>query len=139
MSKNSDHTSAKMALRKGGGPPPGYEWTVMVLDQAYKEATTLLDNDQYAHMVAQVKELARENEPTRCETVDVRKLGELHEIRDKWGILKRLNIRVFFYVESSQRLLIILGVINKTNDGSTPVVSRLLMEYRLRKFLASAV
>ena len=139
MSGKPDSPSAKTALRQGGGPPPGYEWTVMVLDQAYKEATDLLDDDQYAHMVAQVKELARESEPTRCETVDVRKLGELHEIRDKWGILKRLNVRVFFFVENSRRLLIILGVINKTNDGATPVASKLLMEYRLRKFLASAV
>lgn len=96
MSRKPDPPQAKIAVQQGGGPPPGYQWTVLILDQAYKEATQLLDDDQYAHLAAQVKELARADEPTRSETVDVRAIGDFHEIRDKGGILKRLNIRVFF-------------------------------------------
>ena len=137
MSGDPPLTSVKTVLNQGGGPPPGYAWTVSVLDAAHKEALKLLDGDQYAHIAAQVRDLARDAEPTQCETVDVRGVGDFYEIRDKGGVLKRLNVRVFFSVQKSRRLLVILGVINKTTDGATPVVSKLLMEYRLRKFLAS--
>jgi hypothetical protein len=110
---------------------------VIVLDQAYKEATQLLDDDQYAHLAAQVKDLARESEPTRSRTVDVRPVEDFYEIRDKGGILKRLNIRVFFLVHKAKRLLVILGVMNKKNDGPTPTVNKLLVAYRMKKFIAS--
>ena len=132
-----DPIRAKIGVRQGGGPPPGYQWTVMVLDQAYKEATQLLDDDQYAHLVAQVKDLARESEPTRSRTVDVRAVEDFYEIRDKGGVLKRLNVRVFFLVHKAKRLLVILGAMNKTNDGPTPTVNKLLVAYRMKKFIAS--
>ena len=133
-----DPIRIKIGVRRGGGPPPGYQWTVIVLDQAYKEATQLLDDDQYAHMAAQVKDLARESEPTRSRTVDVRAVEDFHEIRDKGGVLMRLNVRVFFFVHKARRLLVILGVINKKNDGLTPTVNKLLVAYRMKKFIASA-
>jgi hypothetical protein len=46
----------KVGVRRGGGPPPGYRWTVLVPDIAYEEARSFLNEDQYQHEAMQVKD-----------------------------------------------------------------------------------
>ncbi len=53
----------KIGVKEGGGPPPGYEWNVEILDQAFEEAIEFLDEDQYDHMAEQVRQLARQPDP----------------------------------------------------------------------------
>ncbi len=131
------HRAVKVGVHEGGGPPPGYLWSVAILDQAFGEARCLLDDDQYAHLARQVKELACNQDPTHSATVDVRSIESFYELREKGGILKRLNMRVFFFVDKPRRTIVILGTINKKNDGQTPDGDRIRMRRRMRLYLES--
>ncbi len=126
----------KVGVKEGGGPFPGYKWNVDLLDQSHGEAMSFLTEDQYDHIARQVRELAMEDEPTQCLTVDVRPIECFFELRDKGGILKRINVRVFFFLNREEpRTIVVLGCINKKNDGKTPDYARVLMRYRMRKYL----
>jgi hypothetical protein len=103
---------------------------------ALDEAEECLSAAGYKHLELQVKELAREAEPTACETVDVRAIEDFYEIRDKGGVLGKANIRVFFGVDHKRRALIVLGVIKKQNDGPTPLGDKVRMRRRWRYYAA---
>jgi hypothetical protein len=127
--------AVKVGVKQGGGPPPGYQWNVDILEQAYSEAMGFLNDDQYCHMAAQVRELARQEDPTHSETVDVRPIETFYEVRDKGGILTNLNVRVFYFVHKPSRRIVVLGAIKKENDGPTPTGDRLTMRRRKRLYL----
>ena len=135
MDVQPERKGLKIGVKEGGGPPPGYQWNVDLLDQAVAEAMSFLTQEQYDHIARQVRELARENDPTRSATVDVRPIEGFYEIRDKGGVLKKINVRVFFCLCRKTRTIAILGAINKKNDGATPQYVKILMEYRTRNYL----
>src|SRR5947209_55343 len=101
----------RVGVERGAGPPPGYRWSVWILSLAFEEAMKLLSPDQYHHMAMQIKELAREEDPTHPQTASVDEVEGLHELRDKGGILGGINLRVFFYVDKRRRALVVLGTI----------------------------
>src|SRR5262245_39342202 len=89
----------KVGVKRGGGPPPGYRWTVLIVDQGFDEVMGFLNDAQYQHMAMQVKELAAMDDPTHSATVDVRPVEDFFEIRDKGGVLGGMNVRVFFFLD----------------------------------------
>jgi hypothetical protein len=125
----------KVGVVTGGGPPPGYLWNVEIFDQAHAEAIGFLREHQYEHLANQFRELARQNDPTHSDTIDVRQIEEFHELRDKGGLLTNLNVRVFFFVHKPTRAIVVLGTIKKENNGPTPVGDRLRMRRRMRLYL----
>lgn len=137
MSEKPSRKETKVGVKRGGGPAPGYRWNVQILDRAYDEARGFLDDDQYEHLRRQVCELARQHDPTHSKSIDVREIEDFHELRDKWGILGRMNVRVFFFVHKPSRAMVILGAINKTNDGPTPMGDKTRMRLRMRRYLES--
>ena len=62
---------------------------------------------------------------------------KFYELRNKGGILGKINLRIFFSVHDERKLILILGSFNKKNDGSTPahVVGRI--RNRLEEALAT--
>jgi hypothetical protein len=138
MSDEASRKPVKVGVHEGAGPPPGYAWNVDILDQAYCEAMDFLSEAQYAHLAKQVKELAKEEVPTQSSTIDVRSVEDFYELRDKGGILRRLNVRVFFFVHKARRSIVILGAANKQNDGPTPTHILILMRRRKRLYLEQA-
>lgn len=125
----------KVGVKLGAGSPT-FLWNIGVLDFAYSEAMEFLKEAQYRHLRQQVQELARNKEPTTSQVVDVRSIESFYEIRDKGGILGSLNVRLFFGVEKDEsRTIVILGVINKKNDGKTPEGTKILMRRRWRDYL----
>ncbi|HJT33776.1 MAG TPA: hypothetical protein VJ783_17145 [Pirellulales bacterium] len=46
----------KIGVRQGGGPEPGYEWNVGILDFAFEEIIRLVTEPQYEHLAMQVNE-----------------------------------------------------------------------------------
>ncbi|MGP0062179.1 MAG: hypothetical protein ACLQGP_01080 [Isosphaeraceae bacterium] len=135
MAKDSGGRRGKIGVRRGGGRPPGYRWEVVILDQVFDEARAFLSEDQYDHLARQVRELARQDDPSHSETIDVRPIGEFFEIRDKGGVLGKINARVFFFRSRPARRIVILGAIPKQNDGPTPLGDRRRMERRMRLYL----
>jgi hypothetical protein len=91
MADGPQRTEIKVGVHEGGGPLPGYLWNVLILDQAYQAAREFLDEDQYAHMANQFRELAKHEDPTHSSTLDLRPIEDFYELRDKGGILKKLN------------------------------------------------
>jgi hypothetical protein len=62
-------------------------------------------------------------------------IEDFHQLRDKGGILGKLNVRVFFYLDHRRRALVVLGAIKKQNDGPTPKGDPMRMSRRLRRYL----
>ncbi len=96
---------------------------------------SILNKDQYNHMAEQVRELARQDDPSHSVTIDVRPIEEFFEIRDKGGILHNINVRVFYFIYKKKRNIVILGTIKKENNGPTPVGDRITMRRRMRLYL----
>lgn len=132
----SGKKQVKTGVRIGGGPPPGYQWNVGMIDFVYSEVRAFLNEAQYQHIAMQVKELARSESPTHCETVSVDKIDEYHELREKGGILGRINVRIFFGICDKTHSVIVLGGIKKENNGPTPTGDKITMRRRWRKYLA---
>jgi hypothetical protein len=128
----------KVGVAQGGGPPPGYQWSVGILTFVFAEANSCLDAAGYKHLEMQVKDLAATAEPTRSVTVDVRAIEDFYEIRDHGVVFGKANIRLFFGLDPASRSLIILGVIKKQNNGPTPPGDKIRMRKRWRNYTAGA-
>ena len=109
----------RLATRVGRGVPP-FLWNVFLLDCMVGEAKKLFNAAQHAHIVEQIKELARAKQPSHPISLSVDQIEDYHELREKGGVLGKLNVRVFFGLDKEQRAIVILGVIKKEKDGPTP-------------------
>ena len=125
----------QVGLKKGRGLPQGYSWSVSYLSIAADEAHRFLTEVEYGHVVDQIKTLAREKHPTCAKMVSVKKVEDVHELRIKGGPLRKKNVRVFFFVTTGGRI-VILGCKKKESDGSMPPATKKLMNIRKRKYLA---
>jgi hypothetical protein len=76
--------------------------------------------------------LAYESDPTRSETQDVRKVHEFYELRDKGGILGKINLRVYFVVVEERKLILALATYKKEDEGQVPQHIVIRVRYRLR-------
>ena len=90
-------------------------WNVhYVSDITYKEARKQLSEVQYQHIKSQIVELSHYRNPRECPTVWTEPIGTIYELKDKGGILGNKNVRVFWFTDG--RDLIILGVHKKEDD-----------------------
>jgi hypothetical protein len=125
----------KVGVWEGGGPPPGYKYTVLYPDIAFDEAMKILTPDQYSHEAELFKDLAEHDDPTHSTTQRVEAVDEFWELKDKGGILGKINLRCFFYVDKTNSVLLVLGAIKKGNEDQPPKSVRIRMRRRLRKYL----
>jgi hypothetical protein len=86
------------------------------------------------YLARQVRELARHDDPTHSSRLDIRHIDGFFELREKGGVLNKINARVFFFLRGPAKTIVVLGVINKKNDGPTPLGDRRRMERRMREF-----
>ena len=126
--KETRRKAAESASRTQGS------WLLSYLDVAAKEGRRILNDDQYAHIVQQFELLVEEDEPTRAAFADIRPLvgEEFLELREKGGLLGKINLRVFFAVVAEYRRLAVLGVYKKKEDGKLAGHVRVRMRSRLR-------
>lgn len=125
----------KVGVKAGAGEPP-YVWSVLILDVAYEEAMSFLDEDQYSHLACEVQDMAREADPSHSAIASVDAIEDYHELRDKGGPLGKINVRVFFWLDTRKGsyAIVILGAKKKEAEGQTPVGWKLTMQRRLRKY-----
>lgn len=123
MSEN-ERKKLKTGVKTGGGPSPGYEWNIDLIDLVVKEGRDVLGEIGYDHMSHQFRELARNEDPRRSDIVDVRSLGDgadkIYEIRDKGTVFGGANVRVLFGVHPRRRTIVPLASFKKQNNGPTP-------------------
>lgn len=124
----------KVGVNQGGGSPPGYEWTVLVLEVAYAEIRRAFSESQYEHLVLQVKELARDKDPSHSQVLSIDKVEDFFELRDRGGVLGAVNARIFFGLDHTSRSVVILGGIKKQNNGPTPLGDKIRMRRRWRMY-----
>lgn len=127
----------KVGVWRGGGPPPGYKFTVLVPDLVFHEARGFLSAAQYEHAACLMKDLADEDDPTHSTRQRVDAIENYHELKDKGGVLGKINLRIFFYVHRlpDNPLILVLGAINKGNEGQTSQAVKIRIRRRLRKYL----
>lgn len=125
-----------MKVLKGmsGGRPQGQPstWELAYTDVSGKEAHKILTDDQYAHVVQQFEILAGEVNPRGSRIVDVRPIESFHELRDKGGILGKINLRVYYTVLDDKKKIVVLGCYKKEDEGATPVRIKARMRNRMR-------
>jgi len=110
--------------------PPVYAVEgIVVLRLAVEEAKRFLTPVQYEHAVDLVKRTRDFNNPTDFCDLDIRSVQNIHEIRDKGGVLGRINLRIFFAYR--KRRIIVLGAIKKEDEGKTPEHIIIRMQNRL--------
>lgn len=124
----------KVGLQAGAGPLLGYLWSVYYLSVAREEAMAFLNDGQYAHAADLVRALASEADPTHPATVTVEAVEELYELKDKGGILGKINLRVYFTVSPKEKAIVVLGAIKKEAEGQTPAWVKIRIRNRLWKF-----
>ncbi|MCW5775080.1 MAG: hypothetical protein KIS87_01365 [Phycisphaeraceae bacterium] len=124
----------RVGIREGAGPLPGYLWSVYYLSVARDEAMAFLNGGQYAHVVDLVRALATEPDPSHPTTVTVEAIEDFYELKDKGGILGKINLRVYFTLNSKEKAIVILGAIKKEADGQAPAWVKIRIRNRLRKF-----
>jgi mRNA-degrading endonuclease RelE of RelBE toxin-antitoxin system len=133
----ADKKQVKVGIKEGGGPPPGYRWTVEFLTIAENEALKILTRQcQYEHVKDQIRELARHEDPKHSQTLRLQQVGDVWELKEKGGPLGKINLRVFYHVEQETRTIVLLGHYKKQNDGPTPPPVKRAMARRKRKYLA---
>src|SRR4051794_9773379 len=103
-----------LIVRSVTGPDAGRaQWALAYLPVAADEGRKFLNDDQYAHAVGLIEALAFEQDPTHPKTVDVRpfKGMDFFEVRDKGGVLGKINLRIFFTVDHDRKRIVVLGAI----------------------------
>jgi hypothetical protein len=112
-----------MEIRTRAARPPSGDpaiWALAYVDIADSDGRGFLDADQYAHAVELFDELASETDPRRPRKLSVKKIDQFFELRDKGGILGKINLRVFFAVLDASKTILVLGSIKKEDEGAVP-------------------
>lgn len=125
---------AKRQIRTGRSAQIESGWRVLYLTHATKEAKAFLTGIQYEHDVQQFRALSGEPDPTHAATADVRPIESFHELRDKGGVLGKINVRVYFGIDKTHRAIVIPGAVKKEDEGRLALGTRQRMSRRWRRY-----
>jgi hypothetical protein len=101
----------------------GAKWSLSYLKVAAEEGRKILTQDvQYDHAVDQVELLACEDDPTHPKALlEVQQHGDFYELKEKGGVLRKINLRVYFIlVDRPTKTLWVIGCYKKEDEGQTP-------------------
>lgn len=86
-----------------------------------KEAREFLSELQFDYAVDLIEQLAETEDPTSSLIADVRRLDEeILELRDQQGVLRTVRLRMFFAVDRTSRIIIILMACEMPEDDPVP-------------------
>lgn len=126
----------RIVSKIGRDSKTGYLWQVKIMNQAFDESQKILNHAQYKHLADQVKELARHNEPTNSDTLDIKPYENFYELRDKGGILGKINVRIYFCLDKESRSIVLLQVMKKENERSIAKGDKITIRRRMRQYFA---
>lgn len=95
-----------------------------------------LSEAQYGHVIDLMQALAAEPDPRRPKSLTVARIDDFYELKDKGGILGKINLRVFFIVEERDRVVLVLGAIKKEAEDQTPEWAKIRIRSRIRRYRA---
>lgn len=108
------------------------QWELGYLEAAKRDAKRFLTEEQYTHAIQLFEDLAYESNPTKSETQDVCKIFEFYELRDKGGILGKINLRIYFTIFKERKLILVLATYKKEDDSQVPHHIVIRVRNRLR-------
>jgi hypothetical protein len=115
-------------------------WSVSVLDIFDRELADLLTDDQRDHLWDIVTDLTTESDPLACPTADIGTLklsnGErIHVLRDRAGLLKKMELQAFFVLVQTpdDPAILFLGLWDHPHAKKLPFSLSLLLEVRLSR------
>ena len=126
---------ASMMQIRPGARSKTQVWKLSHVAVVAKESHRFLDPNQYAHAVDLCVQLAEERDPRRPPTLDVEKIEEFYELKDKGGLLGKINLRIYFAVFDDTKEIMVLGCWNKKVEGRVPAYIKTKMRARLRLVL----
>jgi hypothetical protein len=95
-------------------------WKVTVLAIAKREGRQILKPVQYEHEKEVLKRLAYWADQDELADLRIEKIGSIYELKDKWGPLGRINLRVYFGVRPSEQEVVVLKTYKKEEDSQAP-------------------
>lgn len=120
-------------LRHAGVGDPPLVWSLMFWPAAVAEAK-ILTAGQYWHVADQLMELGRSTDPSKCTTLNIAKIGNCWELKEKGGPLGKINLRVFFYVDDMNGTIIVLRVHKKEDEAQLRRSVVVRIERHLRQY-----
>ena len=115
------------------------KWVVVVLGLAKKEGRRILTDLQYDHIVEILKRLVDFGNSEETADLDIKPIQSFYELREKWGPLGRINLRVYFSTIPAERELVIAKAYKKEDDGPTPRHVIIVVEDRLEEYKAGGL
>lgn len=110
--------------------------TVVVLAEAKAEGRRFLFDEQYWHVATVEQRLTEFGDPRAMSDLRIEKFGPFWELKLKGGLLKRLNVRVYFASVAARREIVILKTYKKEEDRKVYSGLSELLEDRLEDYLA---
>jgi len=124
-------------LRHPEGPIQGRtKLKVVFFEKARGEARRFLTEGQCLHVEDLARRLEDFGDPTATQDLRIDKVGNLWELKEKGGLLGRINVRVFFGHVPSRGEIVVLGVFKKEREGATPRDYIIKMENRLNHYVS---
>lgn len=126
------------AMKADGDSGPE-KWIVLVLEAARKEGHKILSDIQYEHVVEILKRLVDFGNPEEIGDLVIEPIESFYELKEKGGILGRINLRVYFGTIPDRHELVIAKAYKKEDDHAVPRHVVLLVEDRLEGYKASGL
>lgn len=93
---------------------------IVVLGVAAKEGWELLTPGQYQHVKDLEKQLVGFGKREFDSNLSIKQFGDFWELREKGGVLGRINLRVYFKFHEEANAIVILHTYKKEDDGAAP-------------------
>jgi hypothetical protein len=120
--------------RQAAGAPTRRQ-VVAVIAVAKKEGRSFLSPAQYLHVTDLVKQLTGFGVRQFESNLRIEPLGDFWELKDKGGVLRRLNVRVYFAHVDQRNEIVVLSTYKKEDDGPAPAHIIYRLKNRLRLYL----
>jgi hypothetical protein len=95
-------------------------WLVVALDVAKAEGRKILNETQYEHITDVLRRLVDFGDKDELSDLSIEPIGSFWELKEKGGILGRINLRVYFGTLPDDMELVIAKTYKKEDDGKTP-------------------
>lgn len=92
-----------------------------------------LSNEQHDQLVRLFLEMAEYADPLSARIARVERISDYYELKEKGGIFKKLNVRVYFTIEEDSRTIVVMSVYKKEEEGKVHRHMLLRNKERLRR------
>ncbi|MEW4455565.1 hypothetical protein AB1L30_23045 [Bremerella sp. JC817] len=108
---------------------------IVVLAKAAKEGHDILSEGQYLHVKDLIKLLVDFGSQNYQANLRVEQFGEFWELKEKGGMLGKINLRVYFRFNEVSNEIVVLHTYKKEDDGAAPPFIMKLLRNRWNHYL----